>query len=138
MGVQTGGISCLKREQVMTEKQLTIHKGLLLEKRDELRSALLLDGGIGGHASGRFADSLDQSVHALETALQARLRQNHSRLLRAVEAAMGRLDRGTFGLCESCEQPIPAARLNAVPWTRLCRDCKEQQDAEFPTPLLRG
>jgi DnaK suppressor protein len=38
-----------------------------------------------------------------------------------------RIDRRTFGVCKNCERPISAARLEAVPWTRLCRDCKEQQ-----------
>ncbi len=117
----------------MTEKQLDLHRRLLSEKREVLRSALSVRGTMAAHAGGRVADALDQSVHALEIAVQARLRQNHSRLLRAIEAAMGRIDRGTFGVCEVCEQRIPNARLNAVPWARMCRDCKEQQDSGSST-----
>jgi RNA polymerase-binding transcription factor len=35
--------------------------------------------------------------------------------------------RGTYGVCEMCQQPIPKVRLEAVPWARHCRDCKEQE-----------
>lgn len=40
-----------------------------------------------------------------------------------VEAALGRLDDGTFGICESCQQPISAERLEALPTARRCMAC---------------
>ena len=116
----------------MTARQHVQYQKLLLDKRSELTRA-------GGSKTGslrqegiRHADFLDQSAHAIEEAVQARLRQTDSRLLKAVDAALFRIERGTFGVCEVCTQPIPSARLNAVPWARLCRDCKEQQDAGRP------
>jgi hypothetical protein len=36
---------------------------------------------------------------------------------------------GIFGVCEACKRPISKARLEAVPWTRLCTTCKQQRDA---------
>ena len=122
----------------MTAKQLTTRRRLLLEKRAELTGALSMNGNAEGHAGDRFADYLDRSAYALETDVQARLRQNHTRLLRAIDAALLRIDRRAFGVCETCDQPIPAARLNAVPWARLCRDCKEQQDSEAVPRLPIG
>jgi DnaK suppressor protein len=88
----------------------------------------------------RLADFLDQSVHSVEESVQVRLRQTDSRLLKAIDAALDRVERGTFGVCEVCLQDIPTPRLNAVPWARLCRDCKEQQDTGEPrqTSLPRG
>jgi DnaK suppressor protein len=59
--------------------------------------------------------------------LRARLHQTDSRLLRAIEEALARIDRQAFGVCETCKRPISPARLEAVPWMRLCRDCKERQ-----------
>lgn len=41
-------------------------------------------------------------------------------LLVEVEAALGRLRSGTYGICVDRQTPIPAARLRAIPWTRLC------------------
>jgi DnaK suppressor protein len=48
--------------------------------------------------------------------------------MRAIEDAVARINRGSFGICEVCKQPISKARLEAVPWTRVCRDCKEERD----------
>ncbi|HEX3425624.1 MAG TPA: TraR/DksA C4-type zinc finger protein [Acidimicrobiales bacterium] len=42
--------------------------------------------------------------------------------LRQVEAALHRLERGAYGVCEVCAAPISDARLDADPLTRLCRD----------------
>ncbi len=44
--------------------------------------------------------------------------------LREVEAALGRMDGGTYGLCQKCGRPIPEERLEALPATRLCISCK--------------
>jgi DnaK suppressor protein len=59
--------------------------------------------------------------------IQARLRESDIHLLRAIEEALARIAQGTFGMCDVCEGPIAEARLKVVPWTHLCRDCKEQK-----------
>lgn len=46
--------------------------------------------------------------------------------LTEVEAALGRMDRGTYGQCEGCGEPIPEARLRALPWARFCVRCIER------------
>lgn len=47
--------------------------------------------------------------------------------LSEVDAALSRIDRGTYGVCESCEEPIPEARLRALPWARYCVKCAERR-----------
>ncbi len=42
-----------------------------------------------------------------------------------VEAAIAKIDQGTYGICESCKESIPRARLRALPYARLCVKCKE-------------
>lgn len=54
-----------------------------------------------------------------------------SRRLRDVEAALDRMDRGKFGLCADCEDPIPAKRLAAIPWASRCVRCQESADVEL-------
>ena len=71
----------------------------------------------GGGFDENFADSgqvaAEQGeVHALASSLRDQLD--------AVEQALVKLDEGTYGLCERCQQPIPAARLEAVPASRFC------------------
>jgi len=48
------------------------------------------------------------------------------KLLREVEEALRRIERGTYGICHECEEPISAKRLDAVPWAKYCVTCQEQ------------
>jgi DnaK suppressor protein len=48
------------------------------------------------------------------------------KLLREVEAALRRIEQGTYGVCHECEEPISVKRLDAVPWARYCVTCQEQ------------
>lgn len=50
--------------------------------------------------------------------------------LNMVTQALERLDSGEFGICELCGNPISLKRLDAVPWTRYCRDCQEEVEKE--------
>ena len=59
--------------------------------------------------------------------VQLALKQTDSKLLRAIEEAILRLDQGVYGICMDCEEEIAHARLDAVPWTRVCIECKERQ-----------
>lgn len=43
--------------------------------------------------------------------------------IRAIKAALGRVDAGSFGYCVACGEPIAAARLDVVPHAPLCADC---------------
>jgi DnaK suppressor protein len=124
----------------VTAKHLISFQSLLRGKRDELVRAGGTKSGLQRQEAVRLADSVDQSVHSIEESVQVRLRQTDSRLLKAIDAALYRIERGTFGVCEFCMQDIPTPRLNAVSWARLCRDCKEQQDTGEPrqTSIPRG
>jgi DnaK suppressor protein len=115
-------------EPVVNARDLQRYKRLLLAKLDEVsatRSGETLVPGAGGWQG----DLVDQANADFEAELRIRLHQADGRLLRAIEEALVRIRQGTFGVCEGCKQPISKARLEAVPWTRLCRECKERQSA---------
>jgi len=59
------------------------------------------------------------------------LRQNRMdrRKLNLIDAALERIQRGEFGLCPDCEEPIPAKRLQIVPWAAYCVPCQDLADA---------
>ncbi len=59
------------------------------------------------------------------------MRQTDGRLLKAIEDALARIPAETFGVCEACKRPIAKVRLEAVPWTRLCRNCKEREHPDW-------
>ncbi len=46
--------------------------------------------------------------------------------LAEVDAALGRLTRGEYGVCEECEETIESGRLGAIPWARRCFQCESQ------------
>jgi len=64
-----------------------------------------------------------------DAATQTRLHQADGKLLRAIEDALTRIRHESFGIYEECWQPISKTRLEAVPWTRWCREGKERQDS---------
>jgi DnaK suppressor protein len=105
---------------VPSAKDLQRYKGLLLEKQRELSS--VQDAGARVPAAGGLeGDLIDQANADAEAELQIRLHQTDTRLLRAIA------EQGMFGACQACKQPVSKARLEAVPWTRLCRECKERE-----------
>ena len=113
----------------MHAEDLQRYKRLLLGKLDDL---LAPRGGAetrGPGAGGWQGDLVDQANSDAEAELRVRVHQSDARLLQAIEDALARIRRGTFGVCEACEQPISKARLEAVPWTRHCRECEERERA---------
>ena len=52
-----------------------------------------------------------------------------AKILQAIEEALYRMEKGTYGICRDCGEPIAPARLNAIPWTRVCITCKEKQSS---------
>ena len=102
------------------------YRRLLLAKRDELAAAREVATVLVPPARESEGDLMDCASADAEAELQVRLHQTDGRLVKAIEDALMRIRTGTFGVCGACKHPIPKARLEAVPWTRLCRNCKEQ------------
>ena len=102
------------------------YKELLLAKRRALTAAKAVAESPAPSSGGDKGDLVDHASAALEADLQVRLRETDSKLLRAIDEALGRIEHNSFGVCQACMKPISAARLEAVPWSRLCRECKEQ------------
>jgi DnaK suppressor protein len=113
----------------MDNGELNRYKNLLLAKQQELSAGKSLADSIptAGELRG---DPVDMAASETYAATQVRLHQTDSKLMRAIEDALTRIRNAKFGLCEECGEPISMARLEAVPWTRWCRDCKERQDAK--------
>ncbi|HUG91659.1 MAG TPA: TraR/DksA family transcriptional regulator [Planctomycetaceae bacterium] len=70
----------------------------------------------------------DRDIEGLDTEVE--LGQRQHAILGQVEAALDRIDHGSYGRCESCGQEIASARLNALPYAGLCIRCEELAEAE--------
>ena len=113
----------------MDPTQLQRYHSLLLEKQRELLSGQSCDLATAPAAGGSKGDIVDQANADAEALLQIHLHKSDGRLLKAIEEALARMRHGTYGVCVVCKEPISKARLEAVPWTHLCRECKERQAA---------
>jgi DnaK suppressor protein len=60
---------------------------------------------------------------AFELEKELSVLQNSREILAMIEESLGRLDDGSYGVCDECGKPIPVARLDARPYTNLCVDC---------------
>lgn len=83
-------------------------------------------------ASGQFAvqsddlmDEADFSSFEIENQMRIRLATRETLYLKKVEEALARIQAGTFGQCDECEEEIELRRLEARPTTTLCVACKE-------------
>ncbi|HET9852394.1 MAG TPA: TraR/DksA C4-type zinc finger protein [Candidatus Limnocylindrales bacterium] len=93
----------------------------LLAERDRLRAEL----GEPIEAPGQmtYGSQAAAASHVFEQQRDLALRDRSRAELGRVEAALQRLDDGTYGVCESCGNPIAPERLEAIPWAPLCIDC---------------
>ena len=69
----------------------------------------------------------DQASGTNEVEIQLKLKQTDAKILQAIEEALTRMDKGTYGICRDCGEPIAVVRLEAIPWTRSCITCKQKQ-----------
>lgn len=78
---------------------------------------------------GRVAEE-DQALNTHEEFLNVRLNRLDWQRLKQVEEALDRLKAGDYGICQDCEEPIPAKRLQAIPWARFCVPCQERMQEQ--------
>lgn len=76
------------------------------------------------------ADPLDQVRLSTDRELVVQQLDHKTRLIHGVESALEKLNEGTYGVCEECEETIPRRRLDAVPWARLCVACQSAAEVE--------
>ena len=108
---------------------------LLLEERERVQQAIesvhhesRLDDEVeemGGSSDNHLGDT---ATATLDREIDYTLEDNSGRMLAQIDAALARVDAGTYGTCTNCGRPIAEERLEATPWASLCIDC--QREAE--------
>ena len=101
------------------------YRKILESKRDEILA--LPDRSTEVDEAMRIGDWVDHSSQENDLHVNLALKQTDTKLLRAIEEALQRVESGTYGICMDCDEPIAHVRLDAVPWTRVCIDCKQNQ-----------
>lgn len=113
----------------MKQKLLSLQEQILsevnaLQKRTMSQSLKEQSGDLSGYAI-HLADSASDSYDRDVTLTLASRERN---VLNDIEAALAKIESGEYGCCEDCAHAIDEARLDAVPYARLCLQCKERQE----------
>ena len=77
-----------------------------------------------------FPDPNDRATLESDRNFTLRIRDRERKLISKIDKALGRIDDGSFGICEECGEEISEGRLKARPVTTLCIDCKEEQERQ--------
>ena len=116
-----------KKPEAKPASEIAGYRAMLLDKRQAVLSALGVKFDTLAKL-GRVAEE-DQAQISHEEFISLRLNRIEYRQLRLVEEALDRMQSGDYGICLSCEEPIPAKRLRALPWAQYCVICQEQISA---------
>ena len=115
----------------MTRNELNRFQAILAARVAELER-------LAGHRDGiiveRSADQLEEIQRASERALAVSNLDREFSQLRDARAALSRIEEGSFGTCQECDEDIHPKRLAAVPWATFCIRCQEAADGNEMGP----
>ena len=97
-------------------------RAALLAERDRLRAELA--EGITAPDPMTYGSQAAAASQVFEQQRVLALRDHNAQQLATVEAAIRRLDDGTYGICVRCGKPVAPGRLEALPWAAHCIDCQ--------------
>jgi len=113
----------------LNQKDLKRYKKMLEDSKsallDSAKKTLMEESNFD---TDDLPDEIDLASSEYAQSMVFRLRDREKFLLKKIEKALLRIDDGTFGVCERCEEPIAPKRLEARPVTTLCIRCKEEQE----------
>jgi RNA polymerase-binding protein DksA len=119
----------------MTSLPLDSLKTALLEERQRVTDAIeylqvenpgSLEDETGDVAPDNHLG--DMATATFDRELDYTLEENAEAVLAAIDSALGRIEAGTYGKCQSCGRDISPERLEAIPWTTRCIDCKRREE----------
>ncbi len=113
----------------MRRREIERFRKRLTEKSDELLGRVRAARTSVKEANAADAPDLgDRALTSMTLDLSYQLNAGEREILRRIDAALDRVEKGTYGACVNCDKKVQIARLQAVPWARHCIDCQELQD----------
>lgn len=122
------------QSKALNKKELKRFQEMLEEKRKVVveRARQMLSEGMVLDAND-LPDEMDLASSEYIQSFEFRLRGREKSLLSKLDLALKKIEDGSFGICEICDEPIGKKRLEARPETSLCIKCKEDQEREERT-----
>jgi RNA polymerase-binding protein DksA len=122
-----------RRSAELTKQQLDHFRELLSQRRERLASDLhmMQDEALKVTAQDNSSDSVaDTGTDNYEQDFTLGLIESEEVLAREVDEALLRIEQSKFGVCESCETPVPLARLEILPFARFCITCQQKRESQ--------
>lgn len=111
------------REALLEERRRV--EAALENLHDETSGTLSEDAGEEAAYDNHLGDTATETY---DRELEYTLEENSEHLLAEIDAALNRIDEGTYGVCTNCGKQIPEERLEALPWATLCIDCQRERE----------
>jgi DnaK suppressor protein len=115
---------------MLTKKKLEYFRNLLNKRLDNLLQEANRTVSGMSDLKGNLPDPADRATLESDRNFTLRIRDRERKLIGKIKDALERIENGTYGICESCEEEISEKRLKARPVTTLCIDCKKKQEDE--------
>ena len=109
-----------KRYEVLTR--------MLIDRQTEIRTKLRSLREVLPAEVAQVKDAEEQSMEDFVLGMDFALMEMESETLRRIDEAISRLDEGTYGICIDCDEAISEARLKALPFATVCRDCQAHRE----------
>jgi RNA polymerase-binding protein DksA len=122
-------------ESKLTTKEIDALRAQLLDEKNELQEQLsaieeetfaATQSDLSGDV-GLDDESADAGTATFEREKDLSIEHNVRDLLQKIDRALGRMEAGTYGLCERCGRRIAKARIKALPYAELCMDDAQSQ-----------
>ena len=118
------------RNVMLTKKKLESFRKLLNQRLDDLlNEANKTVSGMSDHKEN-LPDPSDRATLESDRNFTLRIRDRERKLIGKIKEAIERIENGTYGICEGCDEAISEARLKARPVTTLCIECKKRQESD--------
>lgn len=111
-------------EEYMSEGQVAHFRRILQNWKSELMQEVDRTVHHMKDEAANFPDPNDRATQESEFSLELRTRDRERKLIKKIEEALERLERGEYGYCETCGVEIGLRRLEARPTATQCIDCK--------------
>jgi len=113
----------------MDKRKVKAYRDKLLARRESLFSQVT-EAEMSSRERDLEAtqDPADMAANAYTKELLISMSANDRKLLQLIDEALERVERGEYGECVNCGEPLTEKRLDAVPWARYCLKCQDLQE----------
>jgi RNA polymerase-binding transcription factor len=127
---QGGASGVTEKDYKEFEQRLLGERQKILKEMGHLENTVLKvnQRDSAGDLSGYSFHMADVGTDAMEREKAFMFASNEGALLKEIDEALRKVYRGEFGMCENCGRSIARARLEAMPYARLCLECKELEE----------